>query len=345
MKTERIKKNTKGNKTKFPGVTLRESDAVRLIQEGIEELNEMVSGLDRIGTIRLLRRTLRSGITAVMAEMQTVTLEKAAWSSVEARAGLRPISLRDLRYYVRRILKTKEAAGMPLRALTARDCRRILKEAFGSSRTSYIKGRAVLSSIFSHGMRQEWCDANPVRLIEVPKAQEQRKEPLNEQEIRQLLSTANKPEFRDMRFSVRLLLYAGIRPAEVERLRAEDVCWEERQIIIRPQVSKTGGGRIVPLRCMQGLRKKDCRIPPNWPRRWKALRQAAGFTHWVPDICRHTFASYHAAYFRNLPQLQLEMGHRDVSLLRSRYVSPTLRSKAVSFWNKIKRAGGISTGS
>ncbi len=216
MKTERIKKNTKGNKTEFPGVTLRESDAVRLIQEGIEELNEMVRGLNRIGAIRLLRRTLRAGITVVKAERQTVTLEKAAWSSVEARAGLRPVTLRDLRHYVRRILKAKGAADLPLRAITARECRRILQEAFGSSRSSYIKGRAVLSSIFSHGMRQEWCDANPVRRIEVPKAQEQRKEPLNEQEIRQLLSTANKAEFRDMRFSVRLLLYAGIRPAEVE---------------------------------------------------------------------------------------------------------------------------------
>lgn len=345
MKTASKKENTKGHKNQFSGVRLGESDAVRLIQEGIEELNEMVRGLDRIGAIRLLRRTLRAGITVVKAERQTVTLEKAAWSSVEARAGLRPVTLRDLRHYVRRILKAKGAADLPLRAITARECRRILQEAFGSSRSSYIKGRAVLSSIFSHGMRQEWCDANPVRRIEVPKAQEQRKEPLNEQEIRQLLSTANKPKFRDMRFSVRLLLYAGIRPAEVERLQAEDVCWEERQIIIRPQVSKTGGGRIVPLRCMQGLRKKDCRIPTNWQQRWKALRQAAGFTHWVPDICRHTFASYHAAYFRNLPQLQLEMGHRDVSLLRSRYVSPTLRSKAVSFWNESKRAGVISTGS
>ena len=31
----------------------------------------------------------------------------------------------------------------------------------------------------------------------------------------------------------------------------------------------------------------------------------------MPDVCRYTFASYHAAFFRNLPELQLEMGHRD----------------------------------
>ncbi len=51
--------------------------------------------------------------------------------------------------------------------------------------------------------------------------------------------------------------------------------------------------------------RKDCHVPRNWQNRWLALRRAAGFTHWVPDVCRHTFASYHAAHFRNLPELQL----------------------------------------
>ena len=54
--------------------------------------------------------------------------------------------------------------------------------------------------------------------------------------------------------------------------------------------------------------------------------------HWVPDVCRHTFATHHAAMFRNLPELQLEMGHRDTSLLRSRYMVPARRKDAASFW-------------
>ena len=61
-------------------------------------------------------------------------------------------------------------------------------------------------------------------------------------------------------------------------------------------------------------------------------RRAAGFRHWVPDVCRHTFATYHAAMFRNLPELQLEMGHRDTSLLRSRYMVPSSRKDAELFW-------------
>ena len=49
-------------------------------------------------------------------------------------------------------------------------------------------------------------------------------------------------------------------------------------------------------------------------------------------VCRHSFATYHAVLFRNLPELQLEMGHRDTSLLRSRYMVPAHRRDAVAFW-------------
>lgn len=86
--------------------------------------------------------------------------------------------------------------------------------------------------------------------------------------------------------------------------------------------------------CVHGIRKKDRIIPQGWNRKWQALRRAAGYrgNKWVPDVCRHTFASYHAAFFRNLPELQLEMGHRDASLLMTRYIAPALKKDAAAFW-------------
>ena len=137
-----------------------------------------------------------------------------------------------------------------------------------------------------------------------------------------------------MQLSLSLMLYGGIRPTEVSRLQESDFDWENKQVIIRPSVSKTGGGRTVPLRGVRGIRKRDRHIPRNWNRKWHDLRRAAGYRgkSWVPDVCRHTFASYHAAYYRNLPELQLEMGHRDASLLMTRYMAPALRKDATAFW-------------
>lgn len=43
--------------------------------------------------------------------------------------------------------------------------------------------------------------------------------------------------------------------------------------------------------------------------------------HWVQDVLRHTYASYHAKRYGNLARLQLCMGHGSLLLLRSRYVN------------------------
>lgn len=311
-------------------------DAARLVLECVEGLGDRAVELGRVELMELVRRVMRAGIAALEQQERTVPFEQAAWASVEARAGRRPTTTRDLRHYVRRMLKVEGFAQQPLRGMTTAQCRELLRKTFGHSVHSYRKGRAILHSIFAYGMRQEWCDSNPVARIEVPMAEEKPVAPLSTDDVARLNATAQGRRFRDMRFSLSLLLYSGVRPAEVERISPEDVCWEERQVIIRPQKSKTGGGRVVPLRALPGLRRQDCRVPRNWQNRWLALRRAAGFTHWVPDVCRHTFASYHAAHFRNLPELQLEMGHRDLSLLRSRYMAPASRKAARQFWKNCR---------
>lgn len=309
------------------------TDAVRVVMEALEGLGERAQGLGRVETLALLRRMIREGTQGIEAAEQTAAFEVAAWQSVEARSKRRPTTRRDLRHYVRRMLRVEGVGAMPLRKMSATDCRRLLQQAFGNSPSSYKKGRAILHSIFAFGMRQDWCDGNPVDKVDVPGVEERPIEPLSPQQVRQLEKTAQQPAHREMQLSLHLMLYCGIRPTEVQRLRPEDIDWKHRQVLIRPQTSKTGGGRIVPLRGIARLQHAPRMIPQSWLKRWNALRQDAGFSHnWVPDVCRHTFASYHAAHFRNLPELQLEMGHRDCNLLRSRYMMPTLQHHAAQFW-------------
>lgn len=87
---------------------------------------------------------------------------------------------------------------MPLRSMTTEDCKRILSTAFGTSPSSYKKAHAILSCIFSFGLRNEWVDCNPVARIEVPTVLGKRIEPLPPAEVERLKKTAGHPEFRDM---------------------------------------------------------------------------------------------------------------------------------------------------
>ena len=383
---------------------LNVNDIARLTLEATEELGEAAQGRERTELILLLRRVIRAGVKAVQAEEHTVSFEEAAWASVEARAGRRASTLRDLRHFVRRMLRVqltdleddadvnggearlrrkgklsasvsgkptprqdaeasvaahselcrdrrdsrlREASprqaetpalgvgGLPLRSMTTAQCRRILHAAFGCSDHSFNKGRAILHSIFAYGLRQEWCGENPVSRIEPRRIREKEIVPLSPQEVQRLEQAAQLPEHREMRFSLHLLLYNGVRPQEVARLNERHIRPEQGRVIIPAAGSKTGGGRVLPLRKVRSLRGVPLRIPRNWQNRWRALRRAAGFSagHWQADVCRHTFASYHAAYFRDLGALQLEMGHRSTDLLRSRYLNLPQVKQAKEYWN------------
>lgn len=306
------------------GTPLRAEDAARLVLETLERMGDGAGGGTRLEVMHRLRHVLELGVAAAEAEERTVSFAEAAWASVEARADRRPTTRRDLRYYVRRILKHSTLGQRPLRAITRKECLEALRAGFGHTAHGCRKARSILHSIFAYGMQQEWCASNPVSLIPAPRVQEREIPVLTLEEVHRLVETASQPEHRDMLPSVGLMLYCGVRPAEVARLRPEDIQLSNSTVYIRPAASKTGGGRQVPLRrCKELLRRMPCPvwIPRNWLRRWRRLRRAAGGGRWRPDILRHSFASYHAARFRNLPELQLEMGHRDSSLLRTRYVN------------------------
>lgn len=310
---------------------LSPADAARLILEGVEMIGNKAQQLQRRELIVLIRSMIQEGWQALQARENTVSFESAAWQSVSARSGRRPTTRRDLRHYVRRMLRVDGIKDRPLRDMSTRECRELLQTAFGSSASSYKKGRAILHSIFAFGIRREWADTNPVDRIETPDIREKYIPPLTPEESQQLISATSRIPHREMAFSVHLMLYCGIRPTEVQRLKNEDIDWQQGKILIRSQISKTGGGRLVSLR---GWKKnKLTQIPGNWQRRWKALRKDAGFHQWTPDTCRHTFASYHAAYFNEPGILQMEMGHRNQTLLRTRYVSPVSAQQAKRFWH------------
>ncbi len=323
------------------GLPLTGMDAARLVLEAVEEMAELreCAALGKNAMMIALRRVLREGIVAVRAQERTVSFSHAAQESLARRAGRRPTTLRDLRHFIRRLLQVPGLADKPLRSIDSVGCRRALEYAFGRSSHSFRKGRAILHSIFAYGLRQGWCSSNPVAAIEAPRVEEAEIVPLSVDDCRRLVQTAQRPPFQDCLPALGLMLFAGVRPAEVARLRWADVHCREGVVSIAARHSKTGGARRVelcaPLRRMlrhhRPARAEHIPLcPPSWRLRWQSLRRAAGLSGpqrpWVPDVLRHTFASYHALTHRNLPSLQLQLGHRDARLLYTRYLNlPSLR--------------------
>ena len=249
---------------------------------------------------------------------------------LESKQHLRPDSIRDIRCIGNRLIRTSpELARRNFSELSVSECEEWLNAAFHTN-PQFNKARTMLHGLFEFALRREWCDKNPIKLIVRRRIIEKEISPLSFPQIKNLLKTAKMPKHKECLPAIGLLMFAGVRPREVHRLTWEDIDLKENSITIHSLCSKTGGVRQVEI-CSSLKRllapfangQKNERVcPKNWQKRWRDIRNDSGFKNvWVQDILRHTYASYHAKRFKDLPRLQLNMGHYDLSLLRSRYVN------------------------
>ena len=289
------------------------------------------------GRVKRARKCIAAGAAELQKQEKTVTFAKAVEAALNARKDRRQRTIWDFRYICKRFIKRCEGlAQRRVRAMSTAECARYIEEAFDTPRQRQ-KARMVLSGVFSTAIKHGWCSENPVSRVEVPRVVEQRIEILEPREIEQLLETAGTYRGGVCLAAVGMMLYAGIRPHEVARLSWEEVDLANGTISISAQHSKTGGARLVtihpPLHRLLAACVSTGRIcPPQWLRHWRAMRRTAGFSARVPDVLRHTFASYHLLYFRSYSRLQYETGHRDSSLLRTRYISMFRVQNAAAFW-------------
>ena len=296
------------------------------------------------GRFKRARRCIAAGIAELQRQERTVSFEKAVDAALEARRERRVRTVYDFRYFTRRFMKRCPGlARRKVRAISVQECAQYIEMAFDTPRQRQ-KARLILSGVFGTAVKRGWCSENPVARVEAPRVVEKQVPILSPQEIKDLRQSAERYQGGSCAAAVAMMLYAGIRPHEVARLSWAQVDLRERAIYILPQHSKTGGARRVTihkplLRILRTHRRangeKIC--PPGWLRHWRELRRAAGWgspAHpWPQDALRHTFASYHLSHFRSYAELQVEIGHRDATLLRTRYVDQRPVVNAEAFWN------------
>ena len=280
------------------------------------------------GRVKRAVECISTGVETLRSREKTVTFERAVLEALEERKDRRKRTLTDFRYIAKRFMrKCKGLARRRVRSITPLECAEYLRQAFDTPRQRN-KARLILSGIFSTAMLHGWCAENPVRKVRPEKIEEKRIEILSNEEIERLTETAATYAKGACLAAVAIMLLAGVRPHECERLRWSDVRLENGVIYISPQHSKTGGARCVTIhpslaKILRRVQKADHEriCPPNWRRHWAALHREAGFINWQPDVLRHTFATHHLATFRSYAELQVEMGHRSAELLRTRYVA------------------------
>ncbi len=287
-----------------------------------------------------LRHLLELALSRLSGTEADVSFGAAVQTMLVSKACLRARTLAEIRGVCRRLMKMEPSLEQQrIQGISRLYCLHLI-ELCGSTPRQQAKIRLILHGVFEYCRRQEWCVVNPVSLLPAPRLKEGEISPLTWDELVRLMKTARLPAHCACLPALGVMLWAGVRPAELCRLRWEDIDFEENVITLHPEHSKTGGCRHIRMhavlrRCLlhSGLGKGSV-CPPDWQRRWRRLRDAAGIIPWRQDVLRHTFASYHAKQFHDFAQLQIDMGHRSAELLRTRYLSMRgiTAAHAALFW-------------
>lgn len=292
------------------------------------------TGITRSSGLKKARRLIRLGEEALQLETHTVTFLEAYNDMIESKKEkIRPASMRTVKALLSRIMKkNKGLCEKKMRSITTNDCKKILENSFQTSR-QFFNGRAILSSLFGHAKKRGWVATNPVSGVDTPVIKEKKIKALGFNDCQTLIALSQQMYNNECAVPAAILLFTGIRPTELTRIRWKDIHTDEKIISISAVHSKTGGARHVsiqkPLQNIIKSFKSDesadaLVVPKNWGIKWREIRREfsriTGIT-WQADVLRHSFASYYLKHYKDLPSLQLEMGHSNLQQLRTRYLN------------------------
>lgn len=143
----------------------------------------------------------------------------------------------------------------------------------------------------------------------------------------------------DCKAAFALLLFAGVRPQELQKLRWGDI--RDGYVHITPEVAKTSQVRNIEIEpnlsewldsC--GFHSPETPIcPPNWKRKSQITRRITRLGN-RQDVARHSYATYHLAKYRDRAALEVNMGHSAGSAMLFRhYRAAATPEQAAEYWN------------
>jgi integrase len=204
-----------------------------------------------------------------------------------------------------------------------------------------------LSILYEFCRRRGYCGSNPVEDIERPIVTRARPEIFAVNEAAALLTTAELDPKLELVPVIAIGLFAGLRMSEIKQLDWRNVDFEHRIIDVDETIAKTRQQRNVDM-CdslvawlAPHARPKGRIFPQGFRKKMKQLRERAKITKWPDNGLRHSFGSYHVAYFQNPNMTALQMGHSTTDTLFNYYRNYRIRKKdAEAYWKLAPTVSG-----
>jgi len=186
------------------------------------------------------------------------------------------------------------------------------------SAQSRMNQRRVLHTLFEFACARNVARENPVAKAGKPKITTKEPGILKPAQLKRLLEVAD-PKIRPM---IAISAFAGLRPAEVQRLDWESVDLKHEVIAVTASSSKTASRRLVTIspnlaRWLMRSRGRSGPVAPAGARRlFEKARRDARIRTWPHDALRHSWVSYRLALTGDAAKVASEAGHQESVLHR-----------------------------
>lgn len=179
---------------------------------------------------------------------------------------------------------------------------------------------AIISTLFSFAKKNGFCSENMASRVERPSYDERPPGIWNPETARTLLKAALKHDKGVIPY-LALCMFAGIRPAEAEKITRADLLKD--YINIASHRAKTRQRRLVTrLPAFNAWLKAAGKVElpaSNLRRRLAEVRKHVKGLEWPHDVMRHSFASYHLALNSSPDKTAHELGHHNTDMLFRHY--------------------------
>jgi integrase len=313
-----------------------------------DQLKQAEAAFNRLGDRYTLDQAVTYFVDNYAAPDEAVTLKTAVEKFTEGKDDVRKNTLRNLKSTLQRF-RDHVGGDTELHTLTAEHIRAFIRSlrskdgVSGVSKKTFNNVRNDVSSLLAWCMdpQRRWVAKNVARDIAMHDRHQLRKsgvpDTLSADRACKLMAAAVTHE-PSLAKAYALMLFAGIRPDDDGELfklaRHPDV---EKLINLRTnviwipaEVSKVKRQRKV--RVCDALNKwlslPGPILPPNADRHIKAFRVSQKLT---PDVCRHSFCTYHVATGGSLADTALQSGNSE-AIVRDHYADQVTKDEAAPFW-------------
>lgn len=228
-------------------------------------------------------------------------------------------------------------AARPLNSITPAECEAWVS-AEGLSDSTKSSRHGTLSMFFTFAIRRGHIDRSPLMSVDKPRVRRGVVDIYSNDECRRWLASC-LCVCPDLLPSLVLMMFAGLRPGEVQHMRWDRVNLDQATVDVRLETSKGRARRIVTLEPVAVEWLKTCKASElqlpylgDWSHARSVLKSHSRLA-WGQDWFRHTAAT-HLYNLHGPVETCRRLGHSE-AMLHAHYRDAVSRDHSTAFWQEL----------